>query len=60
MVRSRLGIFLEVVVELRELRVNDRLFWIRTDESASEALNRIPQPGMTRADPPGDNQIRMA
>ena len=44
MVRSRLGIFLEVVVELRKLRMNDRLFWIRADESASEALDRVPQP----------------
>ena len=57
MVRSRLGIFLEVVVELRELQVNDRLFWIRADESASEALDRVPQPGMIRPCPSGD--IRM-
>ncbi len=46
MVRSSLGIFLEVVVELRELRMNDGLFWIRADESASEALDRVSQPGM--------------
>lgn len=52
MVRSRLGIFLEVVVELRELRMNDRLFWIRTDESASETLDRVPQPRMIRPGPP--------
>ena len=51
MVRSRLGIFLKVVVELRELRVNDRLFWIRADEGASEALDRVSQPGLIRPHP---------
>ena len=48
MIRGSLGMLFKVIVELCELQVDNGLFRISADESASQAFYRIPQPRTMR------------